>query len=422
MTSHRDPDGPVVIVDPYSSAALFAPAFHDAGVEVVAVVSAPEPPQVYAASYRPDDFGEIVTCTGDPGPVLARLRELRPRAVLAGCESGVELADLLAPRVVPEVANVPGLAGARRHKAEMAAAVATAGLPVIPQICSADAAEIAAWIDRTGLAGCDLVVKPPKSASTDGVTKVPGGAGWRRVFDSLIGRPNRLGIVNDRLLVQQFAAGVEYVVDTFSHAGVHTLTDVCRYNKVDNGPYMAVYDTMEWLRPDDPVIDTLLPYAYGVLDAVGLRYGAAHVELMLTADGPLLIEVGARAHGGGHPRFCRVATGDSQIDRTVRYFTGAGDLPPRYRLLSHTLVVFHIARASGVLRNAEVLDAVESLTSHHFSVRHPRNGAYLPMTRDLFASLDFGFAVLTHQRPEQLRADYETLRRLEGNLLLDAAA
>src|SRR6266542_364116 len=330
--------------------------------------------------------------------VRARLRELRPRAVLAGCESGVELADLLAPRVVPEVANVPGLAGARRHKAEMAAAVATAGLPVIPQICSADAAEIAAWIDRTGLAGCDLVVKPPKSASTDGVTKVPGGAGWRRVFDSLICRPNRLGIVNDRLLVQQFAAGVEYVVDTFSHAGVHTLTDVCRYNKVDNGPYMAVYETMEWLRPDDPVIDTLLPYAYGVLDAVGLRYGAAH------------------------PRFCRVATGDSQIDRTVRYFTGAGDLPPRYRLLSHTLVVFHIARASGVLRNAEVLDAVESLTSHHFSVRHPRNGAYLPMTRDLFASLDFGFAVLTHQRPEQLRADYETLRRLEGNLLLDAAA
>ncbi|KAA2267047.1 ATP-grasp domain-containing protein [Solihabitans fulvus] len=418
---HGEPTGPAVIVDPYSSGALFAPAFRAAGVPVVAVLSGPEPPEVYASSYVPEDFPEIITFAGDHDAVLRRLAELAPRCVLAGCESGVELADALAPRVVPAVANVPALAAARRHKGEMAAAVAAAGLPVIPQVCTADPAEVTVWIERSGLLGRDLVVKPPKSASTDGVTKVAGGRGWREVFDAFIGVPNRLGLVNDRLVVQQFVTGTEYVVDTVSHDGVHTVVDVCRYNKIDNGEYMAVYDSMEWIEPADPVLDELLPYARGVLDAVGLRFGPAHVEVMLTDEGPRLIEIGARAHGGGQPRFCRVATGDSQIDRTVRYFAGEQDVPDHYRLLCHLLVVFHIARESGVLRNAEVLDGVERLASHHFSIRNVRSGALVERTRDLFGSLDLGFAVLAHESNDQLWADYRLLRALEDELRIDPA-
>jgi len=418
--SSRDPAGPAVIVDPYSSGALFAPAFREAGVPVVAVVSAPEPPAVYASSYRPGDFDETIVFDGDLERVVARLSELAPRCVLAGCESGVELADAVAPRVVPDVANVASLASARRHKGDMAAAVEAAGLPIIRQICTADPAAASAWIEREGLAGRDLVVKPPKSASTDGVTLLRGGRGWRECFDAQLGRPNRLGIVNERLLVQEYASGVEYVVDTFSHAGVHTVTDVCRYRKIDNGPHMAVYETMEWLPPEHGA-DDVVAYAKRVLDAVGIRYGAAHVEVMRTPAGPRLVEVAARAHGGGQPRFCRVATGDSQVDRTVRYFTGSGEIPAGYRLVKHVLVVFLIARAEGVVQNAEIFDAVPRLASHHFSTIALRNGQRVQITKDLFASLDLGFVVLAHEDRAQTVADCAAIRALERALIVDAA-
>jgi len=419
--SPRDLRGPAVIVDPYSSGALFAPAFREAGVPVVAVVSAPEPPAVYASSYRPRDFDETITFDGDVDRVVARLCELAPRCVLAGCESGVELADALAPRVVSDRANVASLASARRHKGDMAAAVRAAGLPIIRQICTADPAAVDAWIDREGLAGRDLVVKPPKSASTDGVTLLRGGRGFRACFDAQLGRPNRLGIVNERLLVQEFAAGVELVVDTFSYEGVHTVTDVCRYHKVENGPHMAVYDTMEWLPPDHGE-DDVVAYAKGVLDAVGIRFGAAHVEVMRTAAGPRLVEVAARPHGGGQPRFCRVATGDSQVDRTVRYFTGAGAIPAGYRLEKHVLVVFLIARAEGVIQNAEIFDAVPRLASHHVSTIAVRNGERVHLTKDLFGSLDLGFVVLAHEDRAQVAADCAAVRAIEGALVVDGAA
>jgi hypothetical protein len=208
------------------------------------------------------------------------------------------------------------------------------------------------------------------------------------------------------------------VVDTFSHAARHTVTDVCRYRKVDNGPHMAVYDAMEWVPPDDPALPEIIGYARGVLDAVGLRFGPAHVELMATEDGPRMIEVGARAHGGGQPRFCAVATGDSQVLRTARYFAGQGTPPDGYQLVKHMLVVFHIARASGTVTGTKILDAVRDLPSHHFSVRHFEDGDQIELTKDLFGTLDLGFVVLAHSDRDQVLADYAKVRELESRLIV----
>jgi biotin carboxylase len=393
-------------------------------VEVVAVLSGERPPAAYAASYRPQDYTDPIVvdggAAGDLDAVVARLRALRPRCVVAGCESGVELAERLAAAVVPQRCNAPGLAAARRDKWSMAEAVRSAGLPVIPQVCTADPAEVAAWLDEEGLAGRDLVVKPPRSASTDGVVKVPGGAGWEAVFAAGLGRVNQFGEVDDRLLVQEFVTGTEYVLDTFSDGGHHGLVDVCRYRKVDNGPHMAVYDVMQWVPHDDPAVPVLLAHARAVLDAVGMRFGAAHVEIMLTGDGPLLIELGARPHGGGQPRFNRVATGDSQIDRTVRAVVGL-DVPSGYRLVRHQQCVFHIARASGVVHGVSVLDAVRELPSHHFSVHHLTEGGPVRVTRSLVDSLELGFAILSHPDASQVERDAAAVRELERHLVIGPA-
>jgi hypothetical protein len=414
----REFTGPAVIVDPYSSGALYPAAFAARGVPVVAVVSAPRPLPAYASSYRPDELPEIIIFDGDLESLAARLRVRAPRCVITGCESGVELCERLAPLVVPSRSNVAELAPARRDKNAMAAAVAAAGLTTIPQICTADPDEVEDWLAHAGLVGHDLVIKPPKSASTDGVVKLPGGAGWRETFGKQLGRVNQFEEIDDVLLVQKFIAGTEYVVDTFSHDGRHTLVDVCRYHKVDNGPHMAVYDTMRWVGPDDPVVPKLMDYTRGVLDAVGLRFGSAHVEVMSTPDGPVLIELGARPHGGGHPRFNLVATGDSQIERTVRHLTGEA-VRSDYELRQHQMCVFHIARASGVVRDTAVLDEIGTLTSHHLSIRGLRDGDLVTATKDLVDSLNFGFVILSHPDPGQIERDYATIRELEARLVIE---
>ncbi|MFD7735690.1 ATP-grasp domain-containing protein [Kitasatospora phosalacinea] len=418
MHPHRT-DRPAVIVDPFSSGGLYAPAFAAAGVPVVAVVSHREIHPVYADSYHPDDFTEVLSLHGREEEVVARLRELDPLCILPGADIGVGPADRLAAAVLPATANPAGLADARRHKYAMALAVADAGLPVLRQLCSDDPAEVAAWIERTGLTGRDLVVKPPKSASTDGVTRIPGGRGWQEAFAAQLGHLNQWQAVNDQMLVQEYATGTEYVVDVFSHDGRHTVADVCRYRKVDSGGHMAVYESLAWVPEDDPVVPELVRYTEGVLDAVGFRWGAAHVEVMMTADGPRLIEVNARPHGGGHPRFCRLATGDSQVDRAVRHFTGQGPVEAGYRLQQHVRVVFLISRTAGTVRNAEVFDRLAALPSHHSSLLSVGNGDHVDVTKDLLDTLALGFVVLAGKDAATVEDDHAAVRRITSELVVE---
>ena len=42
----------------------------------------------------------------------------------------------------------------------------------------------------------------------------------------------------------------------------------------------------------------MIHYVHKVLDALEILNGASHAEVILTNDGPCLVEVGSRCHGG----------------------------------------------------------------------------------------------------------------------------
>ena len=411
------PERYAVIVDPYSSGNQFAKAFAREGVRLIAVLSCAEPAQVYAASYRPQDFFRVYVAPADDLEALAgELRDYSPICVLTGCESGVEVAERLAPLLLPLACNGLALALARRDKGLMAAAVSAAGVPMMKQICTDDFASVQRWRVANGLAHRHLVVKPPKSASTDGVSKVSPDESLQAAFTRLLDKPNRLGIINDRVLVQEYLAGTEYVVDTFSYAGVHTLCSVCKYTKLANANGMAIYDRMEWVSHDDPIIEPLAAYAEQVLDALGIAWGNSHIEIMQTVDGPRLIELGARPHGGGHPALCLIATGDSQVNRAVRYFARGVTPPKRFTLLNSMTVVFFRALAPCIVRNLEKLHAFAALRSYVDANIQVKEGQAVPATRDLFATLALGFVVLANDDPQQLAKDVEAVRQAEAEV------
>ena len=129
-------------------------------------------------------------------------------------------------------------------------ALAEAGLPIIRQICTTDPEEVAAWIAREGLAGQDLVIKPTTSAGTVGVSRAPGGEGWRERFTDLLGTYDKLGVVAEDVLVQEHMTGTEYAIDTVSHHGRHSITDIIKYRRIPYGEGIAVYDSVEWLPYD----------------------------------------------------------------------------------------------------------------------------------------------------------------------------
>ena len=306
-----------VVVDPVGTGQDYPAVFADAGVEVVAAMSRPEPIALYAPTWHPERFRHIHYDNGDIPALAATLREYQPVCLIPGSETGVELADALIELVVPGSGHDPALASARRDKWEMARALERAGLPRLRQMCSADPDEIDRWLTDTGLDTARVVVKPPKSAATDDVHIVDKGKDWRPLFEQIHGKVNEFGLRNDAVLVQEYADGPEFLIDSYSVDGRHGLVDVCRYTKVQRGDRIGIYDLVDFIEPDHPDVLATWPYARQVLDAVGIRNGCCHTEVILTAAGPRLLEVGARPAGGGHQMISELATGSNHLIRTV---------------------------------------------------------------------------------------------------------
>lgn len=362
------PEGLVAIVDPYESGSLLAPEFGRRGFGCVMVRSTPLIPEEYRARFRASDFKEVLEFDGGAEKTVESLRRRRVSHVLAGCEWGVNLADRLAEALgVPS--NGTRLTHARRDKFLMGEAVRASGLRAAEQICSGDAGELVEWGRRRGR--WPVVVKPPHSMGSEDVRVCADESALREAFAAIKGRRNRLGLVNERVLAQEYLEGTEYVVDTVSYEGRHRPAGVWKYGKGAGGAVGGVpFKTKELLPTWGATERELYEYAAGVLDALGVLYGPGHCELMLTGGGPVLVEMGARTHGGVKAHeLARAATGTSQVALAVECYASPDTFlrgsrePPRTG--RRALMVLLTPKRGGRLKALRHLREIEGLRSCH---------------------------------------------------------
>jgi hypothetical protein len=402
-----------VVVDPLSTGQDYPAAFRSAGYETVAVLSSATPPEIVRASWHPENFQHIHVFDGDL-PALARaLRAYEPRCVIPGTEMAVDLAEALSPLVPPGTGNDPDLATARRDKGAMGEAVRRAGLPHLRQVCASDPADVETWLRDSGLHDGRLVLKPPHSCATDNVHIVGAGEPWQPFFDQIYGQTNLLDERNDAVLVQEFAEGIEFLVDSCSADGRHGLVDVCRYTKSRRGDRIGIYDLVDFLPPDHTDVAAVWPYVQQVLDALGIRNGCAHSEVILTAAGPRLVEVGARPAGGGHQMITTLATGTNQLVRHVAQLT-RGEFSDSYELVQHVCSVVISAPQGGVWRNAEIFADVAALPTYHTEHFSYGSGDVVPPAGALFDML--GWVVLASTDAAAVEADYRRIKGLERQI------
>merc|ERR1712178_304479 len=69
------------------------------------------------------------------------------------------------------------------------------------------------------------------------------------------------------------------------------------------------YEYARILPSTGPEQDMLIDYVWKALDALGIKHGPSHSEVIITTDGPCLVETGARMHGAKGPKLTELATG-----------------------------------------------------------------------------------------------------------------
>jgi biotin carboxylase len=408
----------LALVDAYSAGRHLLPMLHRHGVECVHVLS-PSPDVHLARLPIADGFVHTVRHVGDVVATASALRAYGVNYVIAAGESGVELADQLAAELGTP-GNGMSRPTARRNKYDMVLALRAAGLAHAKTIISSDADNIIEWAETT--AGYPVVLKPVASAGTDNVVACSSPAQVRAVHQKIMTSTDRHAKPNTVVLAQEFLDGDEYFVNTVSRDGRHHTVEIWRYYKVRLRGGNIIYDYDEPLAPDDPIARMVNSYTYQVLDALEIRNWAAHTEVMVTAAGPVLVECAARVGGGQVPEINNRCFGTNQIELLALSVAKPDEfnrLPTTaYQLLQHPRNVSLInSRDHGVVPSHEAMAAIRALPSYAYTLMAHPAGHPLPRTIDV--GTQPGWIFLISDDPEEIRADYQKLRRLERDYLYD---
>lgn len=423
MTSADTREKAVVIVDGLSSGAYLAPRFKVRGIPCIHIMSRAAYPDGIQSMIPADlnttesPYIENLVFEGDYGTIIRALGNYRIIGIIPGMELAVPFADTLS-----ECMGLPsnGARGspARRNKFLMQCALRHAGVPTKEFLCTEKEEEVIAWSRSRKFP--ELVIKPMKSAGTDGVRFCKSEDEIREAVRALLGTKGLLGEENIAILAEERLIGTEYGVNTISWDGKHRLAELWQYHKVKVEGAGNVYDCTRLLDWPDENQMPLVRYAFQALDALGIRYGPAHTEIMLTAKGPLLVESGARVMGGNiPPDLIMQCAGQCQVDLTAQAYsdpdTFLAEVDTPYKLRRHLIRKHLIAGCEGAPSGE--ISAIDHLAELPSCIRgdfvHLINDWYVSRTVDMVTSPAKVF--LMHEDPKVILSDYRVIRQYEQN-------
>lgn len=404
----------IVIVDGYSTSRDLVPELLDRDAECLHLRSTKQLPAPVATCFNAECYDADLGYVGEAADAALLLSSLAPDAVIAGSEWGVTFAETVA-HLLGLPTNRIDTRAARRDKFAMIETVRQHGLHTAAQANVGDAASAKAFALEQG--SWPIVVKPLDSAGSDGVSICYSVADIERAVNCELGRGNFMGSVNRSMLVQSFLSGPQFIVNAVSQHGQHYFTDIWAQTATIRDR-AVVPSHIELLDPTQARTEELMRYTRIVLAALGIRNGASHTELKLTANGPALIETGARLMGAAMdaPSY-RFAGADSQAMAYAKVLVPSDHEAQSlfaqscYTRKRHmTKLLFNFDREATV-RGTDGLARLRDLPSFHAHYRPLGKGDRVWRTADWLCC--GGVVYLVHDDPKQVRTDIATFRDWE---------
>jgi hypothetical protein len=361
--------------------------------------------EVCEKSTLQETCAEIRSLVGD--------RELL--GVIVGGETGVILADELSEALGLRT-NGTTCKG-RRDKSEQQKLVKAAGLRSTREASGTKLADVQFFLEHEPM---PCIVKPTESCGSDGVKKCNTIQEAESHFELLMRSQKKAGAQDCAVICQEFLAGQEYVVDHVSRNGKHKAVMVWVYDKRPTNGGEFVYYNMLPVESSEPVAQKLIAYTRCVIDALDIKHGPTHAEVMMTSDGtPCLVEMNCRAHGwdGAWVPLERALVGYSQVDAACDcYFDGAAfdALPDEFpSFMAGGQMVELVSHFTGRIEGLPGYEIIRSLPSFSFMEvgSHIAIGQELELTIDLFTCA--GAAILCHPSKKQVAEDEATIRQME---------
>jgi biotin carboxylase len=410
-----------VVVTPYSTGCMVAQEIQKRGYLLIAVwtIGFAEVMKTHVpkACGRMDYFAEI-----DQADTLEETKKRLSEAAkgheifccFAGGEAGVDFADAFSEYlgVLSNGTDIPN----RRDKYVQQELIRKAGLRAVRQAGGTKLEDVESFLQSESY---PIVLKPTESAGSDGVKLCYTYEDAVQHFQKLMKSQLVNGGECPSVLCQEFLKGDEYVVDHVSRDGIHKTVMLWVYDKRKANGGDFVYFGMKPVNPTTEEAKIMINYVRRTLDVLGIKHGPSHGEVMMTSEGPCLVEMNCRAHGGDgawRPLARALTGGYSQVEGAAdsfcdpKAFNKLPDRPP-YPFKAAGQVVMLVSFSKGKVKSTPGFEVLRMLPScvHMDGLVQP--GAEVDYTQDLITCI--GQMVVMHPDADIVKRDIEFIRLME---------
>jgi biotin carboxylase len=302
------------------------------GIKTVAADGNPQAP-----AFPHADAQEVIDIL-DPHALIQAARKHKADAIYPAAELSVEaVAEASAHLGLPGLA--PEAARRARNKFEMRQALERAGVPSADYRLARNAVEAR---EAAAALGFPLIVKPVDANSSKGVLRVDSLDEIDAAFNNAF--PYSL---SDGVLLESFLEGTEFGVDGLMYEGQYTHggTTGKVLSPLPHRFDLALFMPPRGLGHDDGAIVRCVEQA---LQAIGVTTATTHVEVMLTAEGPHIVEIAARPGGARIPTdLVPLAYGMDFIADSIRI--SLGHAPCEKRMYERGSAIYWMPAEPGVV-------------------------------------------------------------------------
>jgi hypothetical protein len=195
------------------------------------------------------------------------------------------------------------------------------------------------------------------------------------------------------------------------------MTDMWVYNRVPVGAEGNAYDNSQLVARLNPGHQELISYAFTVLSTLGFSYGPSHMEIIVDAKGPVLIEVGARPMGGDFPEeLLQECLGHYLVDRALLSYLDPDAFErlerEGYRPRKNMMIKYFIAPEDMTVNAAPALPLICELPSVR-RVEYSQTMEARRAVRTVDMMTAPGHVLLCHENESVLIEDYRLIRNIE---------
>ena len=360
-----------------------------------------------------------------------------------------------------------GVNEARRNKYLMNRKVGEAGLDVVKQKLCKTIEEAELFAETLGLkeeannSSSMIVVKPVRGVASDDVylcTDLPSlRSAFRNVMQSAV-FGSATSLKHEEVLVQEFATGTEYAIDVVCRDGERKIGALWKYDKRATNGAPFVYFSTKLVNAvtengnDKEIEQAVCDYVFEALDALDIRWGLQHVEVIVEkVNNSLrvrLVEVNCRQHNTDFRPLTNAVVGYNALDMTLAaYFSETrkqssttseeerdthqypadtqhlrlnwDDIPTLPSTLAHGAIVHFVSFVEGVISRIryDILTEMEDLESVMDMEVYPQ---FLKVGNDIQKTIDIrsdtGWAHLINDDGAKFSSDYERLVHLMGEM------